>query len=162
MAVITAIELDDLVTFGKTARQANGGHAGFRAGVAQAHLLHARHRGTDEFRHRHLERIRNAKTGAVLRGLLNRLDDSRVRMAEDRGPPRADVINVLVAIHIPHTRALRLVDEERLPAYGPKCPHGRVDAAGNVFQGLGKKRFGFRMRNHAVKLFWADGQREKI
>src|SRR6266516_6650317 len=102
MAVITTVELDDLVASGKTARQANGRHAGFRAGVAHADLLHAGHRGTDQFRHRHLERIRNAKTRAVFRGLLNRLNYFRVRMAEDGGPPSANVVDVFVAIYVPH------------------------------------------------------------
>jgi predicted dehydrogenase len=41
------------------------------------------------------------------------------------------------------------VDEERLAADGAKRAHGRVDAAGNVFQRLGKKLFGYTMEKMA-------------
>ncbi len=45
MTVIAAVELDDLVAFGEATREADGAHAGFRAGVWSCALLHA---GTSE------------------------------------------------------------------------------------------------------------------
>ena len=64
-------------------------------------------------------------------------------MAEDRRSPGADIINVFVAVHVPKVRAFRLVDKERLATDGAERAHRRVDAAGNEFQRLGKKFFGF-------------------
>ena len=39
VAMITAIELDDFVALGESTREADGGHAGFRAGIRHAHFL---------------------------------------------------------------------------------------------------------------------------
>ena len=69
--------------------------------------------------------------------------DFRMRMAKDGRPPGADVINQLVAVHVPDVRAFGPVDEERLAADGAERAHGRVHAAGNVFQRLGEKLVGF-------------------
>src|SRR5438552_1917910 len=102
------------------ARRANGGHARFRAGVAHADFLHTRHCGADEFRHRHLERIWNAKTRAVFSSLLDCSDDFRVRMAKDCRSPGAHIVKVFVAIDVPHARAFGFLNEERLPAHGSK------------------------------------------
>ena len=74
--------------------------------------------------------------------------DFGMRMAEDGRPPGEDVINQLVAVHVPDMRAFGPVDEERLAAYGAERAHGRVHAAGNVFQRLGKKLLGFGSRWH--------------
>ena len=65
----------------------------------------------------------------------------RMRVAENGRPPGADVINQLIAIHVPDARASGLVDKERLAADRAKRAHRRVHAAGNVFQRLGKKLF---------------------
>jgi hypothetical protein len=40
MAVVTAGELDDFVAAGKSPRQTDGAHAGFRAGTDQPHAIH--------------------------------------------------------------------------------------------------------------------------
>ncbi len=66
-------------------------------------------------------------------------NDFRMRVAENGRPPGADVINQFIAVHVPDVRAFGPVDEERLAADGAKRAHGRVHAAGNVFQRLGKK-----------------------
>ena len=65
-----------------------------------------------------------------------------MRMAENGRPPGADVINQFVAVHVPHMRALGAIHEKRLAADGAKRADGRIDAAGNVIQRLGKKAFG--------------------
>ena len=44
MPVVAAVELDYFVALRESARETNGGHARFRAGVAHADLPHARHR----------------------------------------------------------------------------------------------------------------------
>src|SRR6266571_9396234 len=66
-----------------------------------------------------------------------------------RGP---DEINVLVSVHVPDMRAFGLVDEKRLAADGAKGAHRRIDTAGNVFQGCGKKFVGFGPAPHVRRL----------
>src|SRR5437667_10682463 len=129
MAVITALELDDLVAPGEAARRTNRGHAGFGAGVAQADLLHARHRGAEQFGHRHLKWIRNAKAGAVLRHLLDCLDDFRVRVAEDRRAPGAGEDEVFVAIDIPHARAFGPPNTHMLAGHSTESPNRRASSS---------------------------------
>ena len=54
VAVITAIELDDLIASGERARQANARHRCFRAAVNHPHFLDRRNPIADQFRHLHL------------------------------------------------------------------------------------------------------------
>ena len=58
-----------------------------------------------------------------------RRDDLRVRVAEDQRAPRADVVDVAVAVDVEEVRALAAVDEERRAADGAERAHGRVHAA---------------------------------
>ena len=66
------------------------------------------------------------------------------RVAEYCRSPCANVVDIFVAIHVPHTRAFGFVDEERLTAHGAKRAHRRVHTTRDVFQRFGKQRFGFR------------------
>ena len=59
-------------------------------------------------------------------------------MAENSRSPSADVIDVIVAIHIKDMRALGFVDEKGLAADGAKGAHRRVHSPGNPLQGFGK------------------------
>jgi len=72
-------------------------------------------------------------------------------VAENRRAPGADVINQFIAIHVPDFGAARPVDEKRIAAHRAEGAHRRIDAAGNVFQRLGKKLVGFNAI-HADKL----------
>ena len=146
MAVITTVELDDFVALRESARQTNCRHARFRARIAHPHLFHAGHQFADEFRHRDFKWIRDAETRAMIGGGLDGGNDFGMRVAEDGRPPGQDVINKLIAVHVPDARAFGMVDEERLAADGAERAHRRIHAAGNVFQRLGEKRFGFDSR----------------
>src|SRR5215831_11046752 len=120
MAVVTAIEFDNLVAFGESARETNGGHGRFGARIAHAYFLDARHERTNQLRHRDFEWIGNPKTRAVLGGVLDRLDDFRMRMAEDRRAPGSDVVNIIIAINVPNVRSFGFVDEKWLPSDSSK------------------------------------------
>ena len=61
VAVITAFELDDFIAMGKAARQTDGAHRGFGAGVHHAHHVHAWHQSGDQFGHFHFHFGRRAK-----------------------------------------------------------------------------------------------------
>ena len=65
-----------------------------------------------------------------------------MRVPEDRRSPRSNVINVTVAIDIAHARARGVIDEKGFSADRAKRPHGRIHAARNMLQRLGKQSFG--------------------
>src|ERR1039458_10019055 len=148
MPVIAAVELDDLVALREPPRQADGRHARLGARVAHPHLLHAGHPAANHLCQRDLERVRDAEARAGFRRRLDGLDNPGMRMAEDGRPPGADVVDILIAVHVPHPRAFRFVDEERLAADGAERPHRRVHTAGDVLERLGKELLGFSPRSH--------------
>src|SRR5437660_4687936 len=141
--MVAAIELDNLVAFGESASQTNGGHRRFRARIAHANFLDAWHERTDQFRHGDFEWVGYSETGAVLRCVLDCLDDFRMRMAQYRRSPGADVVNIIIAINVPDVCAFGFVDEKWLSSDGSKGAHGRIDSAGNKFQRLTKEFFRF-------------------
>ena len=77
-----------------------------------------------------------------------------MRMAENRWAPGADVIDVFVAIDVPHARAFGFVDEKRLAAHGAERAHGRIHAAGDAIEGLREKFFGLNVRHHIDQTFF--------
>ena len=93
MAVIAAVELDDLVALRESAREPDRAHARFRAGTCHANFLNARNQFTDQFRHFDFKRIWNSEAGAVFGGGLDGGNDFGMRVAENRRAPGADIIN---------------------------------------------------------------------
>ena len=65
---------------------------------------------------------------------LDGLEHLGVRVAEDQGPPRADVVDEAVAVDVDQLRALAAVDEERVAPDRAHRAHRRVDAAGQARQ----------------------------
>src|SRR6266704_1132372 len=120
MAMVTAIELDDLFPPGKSARKPDCRHRRFGPGIAHANLLNAWHHRADEPCHGDFEGIWNAEARSVFCCLLDRADDLWMRMAEDGGTPRAHIIHVFIAIHVPNMGAPGFVDEKGLAANGAK------------------------------------------
>ena len=72
VAVIAAVELDDLVASGEAARQPDARHRRLGAAVHHPHLFDRRHPAADQFRHLHFERIGNAEADAAAGGLRER------------------------------------------------------------------------------------------
>ena len=62
------------------------------------------------------------------RGIRHRLDDARVGVAEDRGTPAGDEVDVLASLGVGHVRAARRHEEARRAAHGAERAHGRVHA----------------------------------
>ena len=73
----------------------------------------------------------------------HRVDDARVRVAEQGRSPRGDEIDVLAAGDIGHRGALRGDDGERGAADGAEGAHRGVDPAGDHGAGAGR---GIRVR----------------
>jgi len=131
MAVITALEFDDQVAAGETARHADGGHGGFSAGIDQPHHFDGGHGAADGLGELHLPSGRGAKAGADLEGLFDGLQDGGVAMAEQEGTPTANVVDIAVAVRIPDVGALAAGDEGRGAADAAESAYGRIHAAGN-------------------------------
>ena len=60
----------------------------------------------------------------------DRGEDVGVGVAEDERAPRADVVDVAVAVHVDELGAQSALDEDRVAPDGAHRPHRRVDAAG--------------------------------
>ena len=131
VAVVTASKLQKITASGKGAGKTNRAHRRLRPRIAHAHHLHRRHAGDDglcqlRFRHR-----RRAKTQAVFRCLLHRVDNPRMGVTDNRRAKRADIINITAAIHVKNKSAFRAGNKTRRAADAAKGAHRRIDAAGN-------------------------------
>ena len=122
VAVVAALELDDLRPARESAREADCGHGGLGAGVDHAHLLH---RGAlhDVLGDPDLRLRGGAKAQAIVQGLLHRLHDLRVRVAVHHRAPGAHEVDVGVAVHVDELGAVRALDEAGLPAHRPEAAH---------------------------------------
>ena len=122
------------------AREANGAHAGLGARADQAHHVDRRHQGDDGFGQFDLALGGGAEREAFERGFLHRFEYRRMAVAQNHRAPRADVVDVALAVGVPHVSALRPGDKARRAADGLEGAHRRIDAAGN--DGLGAAKQG--------------------
>src|SRR5215467_14808395 len=105
MAVIAALKLDDVLALGESPGHADGGHGGFGPGADKTHFGD-RGKGLNNFlRQLGLGWRTGAEACTVAVGILHGFDDRGVSMAQDQRPPRAYVVDVLVAVDVPNPRA---------------------------------------------------------
>ena len=128
MAVVAAVELDDLAAAGVATGQAQGAHARFRAGGHHAHHFHGRHQLANLFGQHHFAFGGGAKAEAFQHGGLHGCHDFRVAVAQDHGAPGADVVHKLLVVRVPEVSALCTLDEARRAAHGIEGTHGGVHA----------------------------------
>ena len=128
VAVVAALELQNLRTAGEAAGEAHSRHGGLGAGVDHAHLIHGR-AGDDVLGDLHLSLRRRTEAQAVNQGLLYRLDDLRVGVAVHHRAPGTDEVDVLVAVDVDKLRAVCTLDEAGLAANRAKPAHRRVHPA---------------------------------
>ena len=122
MAVVVAGELDQLVAAGESPRQSHGAHRRLGAGAHHPHLLDARYGVDDQLGQPALRFGGRAVAGARLERCLDRGNHSRVPMAEDHRPPRADVVEVGVAVDVGELLPACARKEDRLTAHASKGP----------------------------------------
>ena len=132
MAVVAALELDDAVAAGESAREADRAHRRLGARADHAQPLDRRHEFDDPARELGLDHRRRAEGQAVRGAARDRGDDLRVRVPQDHRSPGSDVVDQAAAVLGFDRGAARAADEERLSAHAAKCAHRRVHAAGNV------------------------------
>ena len=136
MTVVAARELNNLVATGHTARQANRSHGRFSTGGHHTHLINragnCRVNTVDhQLSQLSLRRARRTKRQAALSRLLNSLNHLRMRVTQNRRAPRADQVNVLVAVRIVQVRALSLRRKRGGAAHRIEGAHRGIHAAGN-------------------------------
>src|SRR5690606_37578212 len=76
-----------------------------------------------------LHDVRRAVGQPVARRAGDRLDDFRVRLADDHRTPGPEVVDVAAALDVPHVGALGAGDESRRAADRAKSAHGGVHTA---------------------------------
>ena len=165
MTVVAARKLNNLVATGHTARQTNRSHSRLSTGGHHTHLINsARNHRVNTVDHQlsqlSLRRARRTKRQTALSRLLNRLNNLRVRVTQNRRTPRADQVNVLVAVRIVQVSALSLRRKRRSAAHRIEGAHRGIHAAGNhrartlkqLLAGFMMQRVG-RGRSHRIGAF---------
>ncbi len=132
VAVIAALELDDLVAAGEGAGQAEGGHCGLSAGVDEPHQFYGGDGLANGAGQLHLQLGGGAVGGAAPGGLGDGVGDGGMGVAEDEGAEGGDVVDVGVAVKVEDAGPLAVGDEGRVAADGLEGADGAGDAAGHV------------------------------
>ena len=141
VAVIIAGELHDHRPAGVSAGEADGAHRGLGARIDQPHLLDRRHGLDHKFGQFVLGQRRRAETRAAAQGRFEGFDHRRVIVPEDHRSPRADVIDVAVAVDVEQVCPFGTVEEDRLAADAAERPGGTVHPAGHELFGPVKRTF---------------------
>ena len=124
MAVVSPDELDHLVPAGERAGEAQRAHHRLGPRIDEADHLHARHEPTDQPREIQLQRAWGAEARPAGRGFAQGGQDARVGMAQDERPPRQDIVDIAVSVHVVQERPLAPVDEQRLAPDRLERPYG--------------------------------------
>ena len=141
MAVVAAFKLDELVAPSGAARQAQSAHARFGAGADQAHHVHRGHELQNGLGQLNFALGGRTKREAVKRRLLHRFEHGRVAVTQNHRAPRADVVDVLLAIGVPKIGALCALHKTRRAAHGAKSAHRRIHAARDHAAGAFEQSF---------------------
>src|SRR5256885_16439386 len=97
MSVIPAFELDDQVAAGGGARDPQGTHRRLGPAVDEPDPLDRRHSSFDQLGEADLARAGDAEGTSRLGGMLDRVDDARIGVAEHERAERTDVVDVPAA-----------------------------------------------------------------
>ena len=138
MAVVVAGELHDLVTAGEPAGKPHRAHRRLGAAAHHPHLLDARHRRDDQFGEVAFSLRGRTVARALAKHFFDRCDHARMTVAEYHRAPRADVVEIHVAVDVGEPLAERTFEKNRLAADAAKSTGGRVHAARDEFLGAGE------------------------
>ena len=129
--VVAAGELHHQVAAGGAAGQAHGRHRRLGAGGHEAHLLRGRHSAADLLGQERLGGGGGAEGQAAGGGRLDRGDNLRVGVAQERRAPRTHQVHIAAALGVSDVGATRRGDEPRRAAHRAEGAHGGVDAPGD-------------------------------
>src|SRR5438445_566903 len=136
---------------------------GLGPGAGEAHAPGRRHEPLHELGPAHLELVRGAPVRAERRLALHRLDERRMRMAEEQRAVAAEVVDVLVAVDVPLARAGSARDVDRIGGSRTRIVREarRQHAAGLRIEGGGTRRAGaVLVFDHAVYYVSPGGERQ--
>src|SRR5262249_42048583 len=139
MSVIAAAEFDDVVAPGDTASKSDGAHGGFGAARAEADFFQPRDGAIDERGELDFQFVGYAKAGSALRLVGDRLGDVGIGVAEQHRTPRADVVEILVAVDVEKILALAAIDHQWIGGNGAERSDRAVDAADENFFGASEQ-----------------------
>ena len=84
-----------------------------------------------------------AKAGAIAIGLLHGCNHAREGVSQDQRSPRADVVDVFIAVGVPDAGTFAAHDVRRLAANGFEGTHRRIHPAGDYARGASMEFLGF-------------------
>ncbi len=126
VSVIAALELDYLRASRKATRQPDRGHRRLGARTDQANLLHRRQAARNPFRHLQFQLRWCSEAQPARSGILHGPDDFRMGVTQHQRPPGSHVVDVALAIGVPHIGAFAASNKYRRAADRAECPHRRI------------------------------------
>src|SRR2546423_2159014 len=133
MAMIAAVELNDLVPPGKSASETNARHRRFGSAVDHSDFFNRWHPFADQLGHFDFERIWNSKAQSARGRVAYCIDNHFWRVTKNRRTPAADVIDEFLSVDVPNFRTGRALNEKRFAANIAKRADRRINATGNMF-----------------------------
>ena len=146
--MVAADELHDLIAPRISARKAQCAHRRLRPRVHHADDLDGGIDGLHELCKLRFKERRRTVTRTAPHRLPEGGDDLRMRMTDDHRPPRANVVDVFVAVDVIDFIALCARDKERVTPHICKGADGTVDPARHIHFCFVKCRLGLRRVPH--------------
>jgi hypothetical protein len=132
MAVVAALELEDLRASGGAAGEADTAHGRLGATVDHADFFDRGDHTADGFRHVHFEGVRGAEAESARGGFLDGLDDRRGGMAEDGWAPGAHEVDEFPVVDREEAASGGGFHEKRLAAHAAEGTNRGIHAAGDA------------------------------
>ena len=145
-AVIAAFQLDNLFSAGVGSGYTDGVHGGFGAGVDQTNHFHRGAHIDDRLGHLHLAFAGDARRHAAVEGLDDRIVHLIIGIAQDDRTEAQSIVDVLIAVHVPHVGALATA-EVRRAALAPETAVG-IHTQRHTLHGALLERIGFLQSVH--------------
>ena len=127
-AVVVAFKLEELGAPGVRASQPQRQHGGFAAGIGETHDLRRGHHAAETLCRFHL----CGRSGGEMRsfgdGLRDDFDNFRMSVTLDESAERHHEVDVLVAVGVPHVRAMPAFENDRAILVDGRATRRRVNA----------------------------------
>lgn len=128
MTVVATYEFHDLVASGCCTGQPYRRHGGFGAARDESDPLQDGHASNDFFSEQGLGDCGRTKGTGVVDGINHRLTDRGMPMTEDHRTPRANEVDVAIAVDVCHPGALTALEIDGSSADGMEGSHGGTDS----------------------------------
>ena len=113
-AVIATFDARDLRSASEGASKSNREHRRLGPRAAESNRIEAGHAPAEELRELDLHRVRGGEARPPRRLITDRLEDLRMRVAEDHRRVVADHVDALDAVNVPDAAAFAALDVERI------------------------------------------------